>query len=121
MRLNFTSATKREAFRRSCGICECHMIPWLKRPFGCGVKLVEGAINYEHINPDQIRPDKSLDNCAVLTRTCWKEKTASYDLPVIAKSNRVQDNARGIRSASTFACSRSSPFRKKLNGEIVRR
>lgn len=96
-RLEFKSETKRLAFNRSHGICECHLIPWLKRPQGCGVRLVTGAINYEHILCNEIRPDNSLENCAVLTRTCWKEKTATYDLPLIAKSDRVQDRARGIK------------------------
>lgn len=120
-RLNFTSATKREAFRRSGSICECHMIPWLRRPDGCGVKLVAGAIFYEHIIPDAIRPDNSVENCATLTKTCWREKTANYDLPMIAKSNRNQDRARGIRAPSTFACSRDSDRRKKINGQVVPR
>jgi hypothetical protein len=69
-RLEFTAATKREAFARSGGICECHRIPWLKRPDGCGVRLVAGGIFYEHVAPDAIRPDNSLENCAVLSRTC---------------------------------------------------
>jgi hypothetical protein len=68
-RLEFTAATKREAFARSGGICECHRIPWLKRPDGCGVRLVAGGIFYEHVTPDAIRPDNSLENCAVLSRT----------------------------------------------------
>lgn len=90
-RLEFTAATKRDAFSRSGGICECHRIPWLNRPDGCGVRLVAGNIFYEHINPDAIRQDNSLDNAAVLCKTCWREKTDHYDRPVIAKSNHVRD------------------------------
>ena len=74
-RLEFTAATKREAFARSAGICECRRIPWLNRPEGCGVKLVAGGIFYEHINPDQIRQDNSLHNAAVLCKTCWRENS----------------------------------------------
>ena len=88
-RLEFTAATKREAFARSAGICECHRIPWLNRPDGCGLKLVAGAIFYEHVIQDAIRHDNALSNCAVLSRTCWKEKTARVDLPTIAKSRRT--------------------------------
>lgn len=73
------------------------MVPWLNRPNGCGHALNDGAIYYEHIIPDNIRPDNSLENCAVLCKTCWREKTAKYDLPVIAKSNRTRDRAQGIK------------------------
>jgi hypothetical protein len=88
-RLEFSAQTKRDAFARSGRVCECHLIPWLRRPDGCGVTLTAGNIFYEHVNPDHIRQDNSLDNCAVLTKTCWSEKTPRYDLPVIAKSRRT--------------------------------
>jgi len=96
-RLEFTAKTLREAWDRSRGTCECHLVPMLHRPKGCGQKLGEGNVFYEHITPDNIRPDNSLGNCAALSKTCWKEKTNSYDKPVIAKSNRVRDRARGIK------------------------
>jgi hypothetical protein len=97
-RLEFTAETKREAFARSGGICECHSIPWLKRADGCGVRLMAGGIFYEHITPDAIRPDNSLSNCAVLSKTCWREKSYQYDIPLIAKSNRVRDRHFGTRA-----------------------
>jgi hypothetical protein len=96
-RLEFTKQTKREAYDRSRGICECFLCPQLRRPEGCGRPLGIANTYYEHIVQDGIRQDNSLDNCAVLTKTCWQEKTAMHDLPTIAKSNRVRDRARGIR------------------------
>lgn len=96
-RREFTAQTKRDAFDRSRGICECYRIPWLRRPKGCGVRLVAGAIFYEHIKTDFHSSDNSIDNCAVLFVTCWKEKTAQHDLPSIAKTKRVSDLAQGIR------------------------
>jgi len=114
-RLEFKSDTKRAAFKRSNGICECHLIPWLKRPQGCGVRLVTGSINYEHLNPDAIRPDNSLENCAVLSRTCWKEKTRD-DRKVIAKSNHSRDRDRGIRPTpmQTLPGSRRSKIKIRI-------
>jgi len=94
-RNNFTKPTKREAFKRSGGICECHLIPHVFKS-ACGCKLSAGNTFYEHINPDAISSRNDLDNCAVLTKTCWRFKTASHDLPTIAKSNRTMDRARGI-------------------------
>src|SRR4051812_43166385 len=96
-RREFSNQTKRDAYSRSGGICECHLIPWLKRPDGCGVKLITGAIFYEHINTDFHSSDNGLGNCAVLSRTCWREKTSDHDIPSIAKTKRVRDLARGIR------------------------
>ena len=96
-RLEFSPQIKRLAYQRSEGICECHLVPMLRRPKGCGQKLGVGNVFYEHIIPDKLKSDNSLDNCAALCKTCWKEKTSSYDLPTIAKSNRVRDRARGIK------------------------
>jgi hypothetical protein len=89
-RLEFSAETKRQACERSGDICECYLIPWLKRPKGCGAKLGIG-------NADAISGRNDLDNCAVLCRTCWREKTDRYDRKVIAKSNHIRDLARGIR------------------------
>lgn len=122
-RLEFKAKTKREAFVRSNGICECALIPFLNRPQGCGQPLRDGRIRYEHIIPDNIAQDNSLDNCAVLTVACWREKTDSYDRKVIAKSNHVRDRARGIKQKSprSFQTNRNSPFKKRMDGTVVRR
>jgi hypothetical protein len=101
-RREFSTQTKRDAFDRSGGFCECHLIPWLKRPDGCGVKLVTGAIFYEHIKTTFHSSDKSLDNCAVLSRTCWREKTSEHDLPSIAKTKRLLDSEHGIKKPPTI-------------------
>ncbi len=95
-RLEFTAETKRQAYTRSRGVCECHRIPVLRRPQGCGVILGTGNCFYEHIEPDAIKQDNSLENAACLCRTCWREKTAKYDRKIIAKSNHQRDRARGI-------------------------
>lgn len=99
-RLEFTKATKRAAWERAAGECECSRVPMLGRPQGCGAMLREGNVFYEHVTPDRIKADNSLGNCAVLSRDCWREKTSKYDLPTIAKSNRVRDRSRGIKRAT---------------------
>ncbi len=105
-RANFTASIKREAFTRSRGTCECHLIPHVFR-VACGCKLGAGNTFYEHIDPDAISGRNDLNNCAVLTKTCWKIKTASYDIPTVAKSNRVRDRARGIYKPRTIRAWRS--------------
>lgn len=105
-RNNFTSETKRQAFRRSKGICECHLIPHVFK-VACGLSLSPGNTFYEHIDPDAISGRNDIDNCAVLVKTCWRIKTDIYDKPVIAKSNRTQDRARGIYKPRTITGWRS--------------
>lgn len=117
-RSEFSAQTKRDAFARSGGICECHRIPWLRRPNGCGVRLVTGAIFYEHINTDFHSSDNGVDNCAVLCRTCWREKTSQHDLPSIAKTKRVRDLARGIKQSfyRPIPGSKRSGIKLHMNG-----
>lgn len=95
-RTEFTKEIKRQAYARSGGICECHLIPHVFS-VACGRPLGEGNIFYEHIICDGIGGDNSLSNCAVLTKTCWKIKTHRYDQKTVAKSKRVSDLARNIR------------------------
>lgn len=123
MRLEFTSKTKRQAFARSNGLCECALIPWLNRPEGCGQRLADGNVRFEHILPAELGGGNSLENAAALVIPCWKEKTAKYDLPTIAKSNRVRDRARGIRrrSSKPMPGSRNSPWKRTFNHGTVRR
>src|SRR5579883_530341 len=122
-RLNFTAETKRAALQRSSDLCECHRVPQLGRPEGCGVKLVAGLIRYEHIIQDAIRKDNSLDNAACLTKTCWLEKTCTIDIPVIAKSNRVRDHHWGTETAprAIIVGSRASDWKHKISGGWERR
>jgi hypothetical protein len=123
-RLEFTAKTKRAAYVRSGSICECHLVPMLNRPSGCGGKLAEGRVRYEHIVPAEMTRDNSLENCAALSLGCWREKTDHYDRKVIAKSNHARDRSRGIktrRGRSSFQTNRDGPFKKKFDGSVVRR
>ena len=96
-RREFSPVVKRAAYQRSGGICECHLLRRDRET--CGAELGEGNTFYEHILPDQLNGEPTLENCAVLSKTCWKNKTAQYDLPTIAKSNRVRDLARNIKQS----------------------
>jgi hypothetical protein len=98
-RLEFTDATKRQAYERSGGICECHRVWQLPTSgTGCGRALSHGNQFYEHVDCDALGGLNDLDNCAVLVRTCWSLKTSSYDIPAITKDRHVADFARGIKA-----------------------
>lgn len=121
-RLEFKNGTKRAAYERSAGVCECHLIPHVfDKP--CGQPLTDGRIRYEHIICDAMDPDNSLENCAVLTVACWRYKTDKYDLPTIAKSNRQRDRSRCIKRAAgrKLPGGRDSDIKFKLNGQRVNR
>lgn len=100
-RRNFPNPIKRQAYERSQGICECHRV-WQLPTYGkgCGVKLSSGNVFYEHIEPDRLGGVNDLDNCAALTKTCWKLKTSAYDRPTIDRFKRQHDRARNIRRQS---------------------
>lgn len=121
-RRNFTKATMREAYERSGGVCECHRV-WQLPTYrlGCGVKLSSGNCFYEHIEPDRLGGLSDLDNCAALSKTCWKLKTSSYDRLTIDKHKRVADLARGIRSRSRLPGGRDTPIKLCINGPPIDR
>jgi hypothetical protein len=98
-RLEFTGPTKREAFKRSRGVCECQRVPALMRILRgqpCGVRLSTGNTEYHHIIADELRADNSLDNCAALTKTCHALSTNLHEKRVIAQAKRREDRQRGI-------------------------
>ena len=110
MRREFSNKVKGLAALRAKGHCEC-----------CTRKLLEGDFHYDHDIPDALDGEPTLENCRVLCRSCHKLKTSMEDIPRIAKSKRVYRRHVGIRKRSSFACSKDSPFKKKLTGEVVRR
>lgn len=119
-RLNFTTDTQRKALARSKGICECHLIPHVFK-VACGLPLGNANTFFEHIDPDGLRKDNSLANCAALTRTCWKFKTHGYDQPVVARAKRVSDKFNGIRDPwrHRLPGGKDDYRKKKLNGSVV--
>jgi 5-methylcytosine-specific restriction protein A len=102
MRMEFSKRTKRDAFVRAEGNCE-----------GCGARLTIGKYHYDHIIPDGLGGEAILDNCAVLCVACHKVKTTTKDVPLIAKTKRIQDRQKGIKKPRTITRWR------KFNGSIV--
>lgn len=112
-RNNFTNETKREAYARSGGVCECHLMPEIF-PVPCGRPLGEGNTWYEHIDPDRISGRNDIENCAALTKTCGRFKSANYDAPTIARVRKREDRSRGIRREPSLPGSRKDPFKLPL-------
>lgn len=119
-RANFKKQTKRDALTRSGGLCEASGPMYGLSAERCNAPLGYG-VEFDHVILDANSKDNSLENCAAVCIKCHKWKTAKHDTPLAAKTVRQSDKARGIRKRSTFACSRDSKFRKKINGEVVLR
>lgn len=100
-RKEFSKKVKRDAFLRANGKCEGP---------DCGAKLTASKFAYDHIDPDGLTGEPTLENCQVLCSACHKIKTAS-DVKNIAQAKRREDAARGIRNAPQI---KSAPFAKPL-------
>ena len=111
MRTEFSNRVKRDALKRADGKCE---IP------ECGAPLSFSKYHYDHIIPDHLGGDASLDNCQVICFACHKSKTRK-DVADIAKAKRRSDKHRGIRRKSRFACSRDSKWKMKIGGGVMPR
>ncbi len=121
-RNEFTNETKRLAYKRASGDegvarCESDLVEIL-RDIGCSRILREGDINYDHVSPDAISGDNSLENCAVLCRSCHAIKTTS-DRKDIASTYRKRDRSQGIRPSPSLPGSRKDDFKIKLRGRQV--
>jgi 5-methylcytosine-specific restriction enzyme A len=79
-RKEFTRKTMEAAFARCGGQCQ-----------GCGAKLFPGKYAYDHILPDQLGGEPTLENCQVLCTNCHSAKTFKTDIPKIRKSDRQRD------------------------------
>jgi hypothetical protein len=85
-RREFSKQIKRDAFLRAKGKCEAE---------SCGARLTLGKFHYDHVIPDGLGGEPTLDNCAVLCTACHGEKTRKRDVPAIAKAKRIEDRQRG--------------------------
>lgn len=100
MRYEFSKAIKREALRRSGGLCEAAgEVYGLKPGQRCNAPLSHG-VEFDHYPIAATERDSDgLDNCVACCRTCHRYKTSTFDVPMQAKSKRMQDRHVGIRPA----------------------
>ena len=105
MRREFSKVVKRDAFLRANGRCEGA----LENGCPCKSFLTTGKFHYDHDIPDALGGEPILSNCVVLCVPCHRAKTSTKDIPIIAKTKRIQDRERGIRKEPTL---RSAGFRK---------
>ena len=108
-RREFSPKVKAAAFERANGHCE-----------ECTAHLYPGRFAYDHVIPDALGGEPTLENCAVLCTACHGRKTAKGDVPRIAKAVREHQKHIGARkSKNPIPGSRSTRFRKRMDGAVV--
>lgn len=90
-----------------CQICTRKLRPGDRWDCDHIVALANGGMNAE-------------SNLQVACGNCHKGKTAR-DVAEKARAHRIQAKHAGIKRPSSFSCSKSSPWKKKINGEVVPR
>ena len=82
MRREFPTKVKLAAWERCGGFCEC-----------CRAKIAGRKPEYDHILPDALGGEPTLDNCRVMCSKCHRLKTSGEDVPRIAKTKRTKRKA----------------------------
>lgn len=109
MRAEFSKKTKRQALERSQMRCEAIGAMYgLDEGIRCTMPLSHG-VNFDHIILDANSKDNSLENCAAVCLRCHGWKTRKHDIPMAAKTVRMQDKARGISAPKPKIASRGFP------------
>jgi len=104
-RREFPLSVRKLAFKRCCGKdgkprCE-----------NCGNILRPGNIEYEHLVPDGLGGEPTLENCGVWCRVpCSKNKTFGQDNPRMVKADRVLRKSYGLM-----------PKRKRIQSAVFRK
>lgn len=108
----FRKATKQDAWARCGGKCE-----------GCGKEFQDGErVEFDHIVPDALRKNASLENCQVLCSPCHLEKT-KCDVRNIAKAKRIaRKNTGEFRPPRRIVPgSKAHHLKKGVRGQITNR
>jgi 5-methylcytosine-specific restriction enzyme A len=91
----------------------------------CRAKIHPGQKwELDHIIPLALGGPDSDSNLQVLCKICHAHKTTTRDTPTIAKVKRMKVKhlgAKPIQTQHPLPCGKSSPWKKKINGQIVRR
>ena len=109
-RQEFKRAVKAAAWDRCGGRCE-----------GCGHEFRDGEREeYDHIVPDALRKNASLENCQVLCAACHGQKTKG-DVTRIAKAKRVSKKHTGTYrpTRNIIPGSKASRFQRSLSGKVT--
>ena len=89
MRRGFPAKIKLQGWER----CKRDGRPHCER---CGL-LIVGRAEYDHVKPDGLGGEPTLDNLQVICSQCHRLKTHTEDRPIMAKADRQKKAAAGIK------------------------
>ena len=113
-RREFPLSVRKAAFARCCrnGIPYCE---------GCDIQIRLTPI-FEHVTPDGLGGEPTLENCKVHCKNCADVKTFTEDNPRMAKADRVLKKNFGLKpKGRPMPGSRASGLRKRMDGTVERR
>lgn len=91
-RREFPQSVRKASFARCCrdGVPHCENV-------GCGRQITKQTrMVYEHLLPDGLGGEPTLENCAVFCGFCADKKTVEQDNPRMAKADRVFKRENGL-------------------------
>lgn len=98
-RREFPQKVRKLAFARCCKNGTTPGVPQCEK---CGIILKPGNIEYEHLVPDGLGGEPTLDNCGVWCRAaCSSKKTHTEDNPRMQKADRVLKKNYGLQAKKT--------------------
>jgi len=103
-RQEFPQSVRKKAFARCClngtmpGVPQCETC-------GCHLNARTGTI-YEHVIPDGLGGEPTLENCKVHCRNCADVKTFTQDNPRMQKADRVLKKNFGLEAKKQKIASR---------------
>lgn len=106
-RNEFKSGVRLAAWERCKGRCE-----------KCTARLYPGKFQYDHIRPDGLGGEATLENCMVLCSACHSIKTHTEDRPIMQKADNIRKKHLGIKAKSSAF---QSKFKRKMDGTVVLR
>lgn len=107
-RREFPQSVRKQAFKRCCQQGDMKGVPQCET-CGCHLNVRSGVI-YEHVIPDGLGGEPTLENCKVHCNNCATEKTVKEDNPRMQKADRVLKHHFGLEPAKRKI--QSAPFRK---------
>jgi hypothetical protein len=100
-RTEFPQSVRKKAFARCCQQCPVEgvdNIPGVPQCEGCGVQISpRTGIIYEHVIPDGLGGEPTLENCKVHCSNCADVKTHTQDNPRMRKADAVLKKNFGLQ------------------------
>lgn len=100
-RQEFPQPVRKKAFARCClqapeGVANIQGVPQCE---SCGNELRAGGIIYEHVQPDGLGGEPTIENCKVHCTVCADVKTHAEDNPRMRKADAVAKATYGLKPA----------------------